>query len=260
MPIVKSNWPAIRQLGTGTLFKIADRHFVVTAGHVLDDAAKNDATLAIGGSDGRFVVVGGGWIKSAPAEAGDLYDIAVHVLSEPAVARLSGAAFLRLSDVSFDSFSNHRFFALFGFPQIWATPSDKPSDEMKFKALQFSTFKYSGTTSGLQGYDPTVHLLLDAQDERVFDESGADMEFRLRQGIRASFPGDLEGISGCSVWKLGSEASVHDWKPEDARLVAVQTGVYRERKVIKATRWAAVTTLIHQAYPELRPALALHCE
>jgi hypothetical protein len=47
VPIVKSHWPALRQLGTGTLFKIADRHFVVTAGHVLEDAAKNDATLAI---------------------------------------------------------------------------------------------------------------------------------------------------------------------------------------------------------------------
>ena len=32
---------------------------------------------------------------------------------------------------------------------------------------------------------------------------------------------------------------------------------YEESQVVRATRWVAVTTLIHEAFPELRPALNL---
>ena len=73
------------------------------------------------------------------------------------------------------------------------------------------------------------------------------------------FPKHLGGISGCGVWRIGDlTIDISDWRIEGfARLVAVQTGFYHSAHVIKATRWIAVSTLIHDAYPDLRPAMHL---
>jgi hypothetical protein len=43
-----------------------------------------------------------------------------------------------------------------------------------------------------------------------------------------------------------------DWTPDCAKVVGVETSVYRETKVVKGTRWAGVAMLLWQNYPELR--------
>jgi len=48
-----------------------------------------------------------------------------------------------------------------------------------------------------------------------------------------------------------------NWKKERPKVVAVQTSVYEKSRAIKATRWIAVSTLIHEAFPELRPSMNL---
>jgi hypothetical protein len=60
------------------------------------------------------------------------------------------------------------------------------------------------------------------------------------------------------VWTIGdSKKPPTDWDADQARLIAVQTGVYPQRKIIKATRWIAVSTLLYEAFPELRGAMNL---
>jgi hypothetical protein len=72
------------------------------------------------------------------------------------------------------------------------------------------------------------------------------------------FPRDLGGISGCSVWMIGScDKPIEEWKKENSKIIAVQTGVYHKSQIIQATRWVAVSTLLHEAFPEVRPAMAL---
>jgi hypothetical protein len=41
------------------------------------------------------------------------------------------------------------------------------------------------------------------------------------------------------------------------KVVGVETSIYQESQVIRVTRWGAVTTLISDAFAELRPALSL---
>src|SRR6266404_691507 len=45
--IVVAKRPAVHLLGTGSLFQIADRHFVVTAAHVIRLAHEYDRTIGI---------------------------------------------------------------------------------------------------------------------------------------------------------------------------------------------------------------------
>src|SRR5688572_13614834 len=45
----------------------------------------------------------------------------------------------------------------------------------------------------------------------------------------------------------------------DASLgIGVETGVYEDRQLVKATRWGAVMRLIYSAFPDLRPSIDLY--
>jgi hypothetical protein len=130
---------------------------------------------------------------------------------------------------------------------------------MKLRLLHFSTFPYQGDTSSLDGYEARYHLLLDAKYEELLDKSGDKIQFRMRSGASARMPNDLHGVSGCSVWQIGDlRIPAKQWRSDQARLVAIQTGVYQERSLIKATRWIAASTLLYTAFPELRSAIELH--
>ncbi|MBK5275740.1 MAG: hypothetical protein JJE30_11890 [Desulfuromonadales bacterium] len=260
--IVGSNAPAVRHFGTGTLFSVADRNFVVTAAHVIRSAYADKATVGISGGVSDFIATPDSWILSNGLHGRnglDLFDVAVCALNENQVAKLRSRIFLRLSDISFSDDLSQGYFLISGFPQIWSTACDQQVDTMKLRLLHFSTFSYQGDTAGLDGYDARYHLLLDAKHDDLLDKSGDKIQFRMRSGASARMPNDLQGVSGCSVWQIGDlRTPPHQWRSDQARLVAVQTSVYSKRSLIKATRWNALSTLLYTAFPELRPAIELH--
>jgi hypothetical protein len=210
----------------------------------------------------NIIATAGTWILSDGLQnstGNNPLDVAVYALNEDQTTRLGHRRFLKLGDVSFSEDFSHGYFLISGFPQIWSTECDETLDTMKLRLLQFSTFAYQGSTAALNGYDARYHLLLDAKPEELLDESGGKMQFRTRSGASATMPNDLPGVSGCSVWQIGDLRTPADqWRANQAKLVAVQTGVYPNRALIKATRWIAASTLIHSAFPELRPAIQLY--
>ncbi len=125
--------------------------------------------------------------------------------------------------------------------------------------FQYGTFALGGSASGLDGYNPARHFLLEASPEVLLDHTGKETHFRTRGGHPAQMPADLAGVSGCSVWMIGDLRSpVESWSQDRARLVGVETSVYGKRGAIKATRWNAVTTLLYTAVPLLRPVLEMY--
>ena len=129
-------------------------------------------------------------------------------------------------------------------------------EKLQLKALEYVTYASSADRKQLTGFDSRYHLLLCGAAEQITLPDGSDVVFQDRSGRAATFPRDLKGISGCAVWAIGDlTLPVEDWGP--ARVVGVQTGVYQESEVIRATRWVAVTTLLNETYPELRPAMQL---
>jgi hypothetical protein len=256
--IVVAKRPAVHLLGTGSLFQIADRPFVVTAAHVVTLAHQDDRTIGISGDSGSCISVHGNWISSASSSGEDPFDIAVYSLPETAVQSLNQARFLRMADVGFGEQPTTAVFTLFGHPGIWSSSSRGEEETLQFKGLEYTTYTYERNVEELLDCNPEYHLLLDAQAQQLTWGDGSRAEFTDREGTSADFPRDLKGISGCPVWRtVDLNVPIDDWHRLTPRVVGVQTGVYQQSQVIRVTRWAAVTTLIHAAFPELRPAIDL---
>ena len=184
--------------------------------------------------------------------------IAVFRLPPEAIKRLSHYRFLRIDDVGFDEESKSGVFTLFAYPGKWSLPSLGEADVVQLKGLEYTAIAYQGSAEKLNDYNARYHILLDAQAQQITWNDGTGAAFVDRKGENMFFPRDLKGISGCSVWKtVDTSVPVEKWQTLSAKVVGVETGVYQDRQVIRVTRWIAVTTLIHEAFPELRPAINL---
>jgi hypothetical protein len=249
------------QFGTGILFRIGDASFLITAAHVVNEASIYRKTLAISTTRGGFVAISGTFMCSAKGQYGsdeDPFDVAVHRLSDESLLRLGDKSFLRFYDIEFQDQSPTAVYTLFGYPAVWSRPNPAKSDVLDFKALQFTTYRFDGDTSVLKEFQERFHLILDAQADGITNDDGSRAVFRDFEGRNLGFPKKLGGISGCSVWRIGDlRLPLADWAKVEPRNVAVQTGVYPPTRAIKTTRWIAVSTLIYDAFPDMRPAIEL---
>ncbi len=251
----------LQQFGTGTLVSIAEQSFVVTAAHVIKAAQKYSSSLCLASEGGSFVQIQGNWLCSVEGQYGtssDPFDVALLSLDPGTVVKLSGNTFLRLDDIDFDEDQTTGIFCLCGFPALWSQPSTDAEPTMSVKPLQYVTHAFTGSTESLSEYQGRFHLLLNAEPIENTDIEGDQLVFKGRGGARASFPSDLGGISGCSVWKIGDRrVPLSEWARLRPKVVGVQTGVYPGSQIIKATQWVAVSTLFYEALPDLRPAMLL---
>ena len=165
----------------------------------------------------------------------------------------------RIADVSFANDLASVYFVVLGFPGMWSTTSYDDAEIVELKLLQYGTGAFGGSKAGLEGYSEASHFLLDAKHDELFDQDGNAMSFRTRQGFPATMPGDMAGISGGSVWAIADmRTPVQAWSKSNPRLVGVETGVYRGSRAIKVTRWSAIASLLHAAFPDLRPVLTMY--
>jgi hypothetical protein len=251
----------LRQFGTGTLLKIADQLFVVTAAHVIRQAKKLDGSLCLAGKKGTYAPADGEWFFSTEGQYGthvDPFDVAVLPLAEHIADKLGTSVFLRLHDVCFDEDFAGGIYCLYGFPTLWASVSTEATPVMVAKPFQYVSYAFEGTTTQLSEYQERFHLLLTADPAETTDLKGDRQVFRTKENFPAKFPDDIGGISGCSVWKIGDRRiPLAEWKRFAPKVVAVETSVYARHKIIKATKWIAVTTLLSVAFPELKSAILL---
>lgn len=247
--------------GTGTLFRVADESFLVTAGHVAKDAVDCNTPLCVPTSGDSFVQLHGNWFCSTDNQYGiskDPFDIAVLKLTSEVVEKLAADSFLRLNEIDFEEDLSKGIFALFGYPSRLSTPSTRSNDTLSIRPFQFVTYAYEGLTDFIKDFNERLHLLLSAKPTDMTSISGMSGGLVDRNGNPIDFPKGLGGISGCSVWRIGRrDRAIVRWAEEKPKIVAVQTGVYEDSQIIKATRWIGVSTLMHSAFPELRAALDL---
>ena len=261
--IVGSRSRIVRQLGTGTLLAVADRKFVVSAAHVLHLAKEHDLTVAISPAlGGSFTALTARpWLVTSDDGSGDQHDLALYEMDERELDRLGAVVFVRIADVCFDSDLSASYFVVCGFPGMWSTTIDADGGNMKSRLLQYGTYPFKGTASGLAGFSPERHILLEGTPGDLLDHNGQPTQFQTRSGHAASMPGDLSGISGCSVWRIGDfRTPVSEWNVNNAQIVGVQTGVFKSTGAIKATRWNSVSTLLHSAYPDLRSTINMYAK
>jgi hypothetical protein len=260
--IVASVNQHVRPLGTGTLLAVAEHRFLVSAAHVVQDGSSIDATLAISGAvDGKFVAVPGSWILTGEpgTRDSDEHDIAIYEFGPDQINRFNDDAFVRVADADFLADLSHGYFIVSGFPAIWSTSLGPKDETVMTRMLQYGTFAYQGSITGLAGYKQQRHFLLSCSPDLLLNSTGGEFAFRTRGGHAAQMPRDLAGISGCSVWMLGDlREPLAGWSKSQARLVGIETSVYVKSQAIRATRWTGVTTLLHAAFPAIRPVLEMY--
>jgi len=258
VPIMLYDDGELRQHGTGTLLRVAHEYFLVTASHVPRQARKAGAELFLTASSAgeSLVEAHGTWHGTSPPDGGDhdAFDVAVQQLTAETVNKLGGRAFVSLNDVWKKLPLEEDIYVACGYPCEMSTPGSPATGKVTLGPLKLVTSLYDGPTTMMDGkspkfenYDPRYHFLLNANKRNI----------RTMEGIGATFPDDLSGISGCSVWKMNVKSYPREnWTSEKARIVGVQNHVHGSR-TIRATYWAAVVTLLHKAVPALRPAIGL---
>ncbi len=262
VPIVLLQDGSLSQHGTGTLFRIADAFFLVTAAHVFRLARQYALSIGFGAAiNGSFIPIRGRHLESRPKYAdddSDVCDIAIYPILSEDVSHIEKDRFLSLVDVDCGSQSPTAVYSICGFPCKWSKTSRTADEKVVLKAIQYTSYSYSGDTSAFVGYVADRHLLISANVDETTDDKGDAVRFVDFVGDALTFPKQLSGISGSSVWRIGDlNVPLSEWNSDHAKVVAVQTGVYQDKSVIKATRWSVVLEMLNRAFPELHPALSL---
>lgn len=244
VPIAAHKGGAAEQYGTGTLFRVADVSFLVTASHVLEKAREQGKGLAISDSAPRS--------PSVPlygrAQGHSHLDVLVWELPPDTVAALPNRRFLTVHHADR---ANRRpakgTYLICGYPSSLAR-WDTDQGNLSLKPLTTLSGRYEGGVMWMQeGHDPDAHLLLDTSPD------GAEL-LDCPDGVTPA----VNGMSGASIWQVYYEGlSSRHWTPNDASVVAVQTGVYRKGAITRGTRWWVVDQIIRANYPDLAAPLSL---
>ena len=234
----------VYQYGTGTLFQIGNRRFLVTAAHVVNTANKQQARLHVPEkTDGDAPLISLHGLSGFGGESP--LDVVTIELPDAIVDRMPARRFLRQTEVSHDEDSALDVFYLFGFPGKFTDPMPLG---INLHGIGILTDRYSGDAQRFGGYDARLHVLCNMPEPAQTHAHGVP------------FPEDLGGISGACLWRVKRAEPLEKWTADHIRAVAVQTGVYQQqnsRRAIRATRWGVVTTLFELKYEDLRPSLRL---
>lgn len=242
--LVVSGDRMVTQRGTGTLFKISDQHFLVSASHVLELFDNPDETSLIPYDNPAALQQLTGRVVRTNRDL----DLAVLLLEEEVVEGLDSSRFLTLDLVDCTVEDVPGWYFLHGYPFV-TTYTSKDLLTTSTSSLTYRTGLYAGRTSSFLKYDPEDHLLLGYDGTCHHADDGSPAEL----------PSSFGGISGCSVWRGFAEHHYMDkWEPSMARIVGVQTKVYPDARVFQATRWSGVAFVLWTQFPETREELRDH--
>jgi len=244
VPIYRERKGEPVQWGTGTLFRVADYSFLVSACHVTDLVRHEGIQLYITdtppGSPG--IALEGKLHSEANL------DVSVWELTPRVVAELPNRQFLTIHHADrADLRVTRGWYYIHGYPNCWTDP--RPYEkEITVKGFTYGAILYEGDTSTFDGYNPELHVLLTVPKDKNIDSKGAETEL----------PESLKGISGCSIWQAYYEGlPSRTWTVDDAVVVAVQTGAYQKGTVVRGTRWWLIEKILATNYKDLEGPLSL---
>jgi hypothetical protein len=233
--------------GTGTLFSIGSRYFVLSAAHVLDFPGIHNVPYYVPSADeGEPVGLKIIQIVSSPLPKradrdNDPFDIGVAELHADTAVRLTPYwRFARLMELDIATPPLQAYYYVLGFP-ISMTQSDSVARTSNVRALSYVTGLYDGerdsSTSGAE-------LLLD------YPEENQDTAGRL-----TAVP-NPKGISGCGIWRLLNPAKrMGNWVLDDVRLVGIEHRWRKDRRYLVGMGIRHAMKLIYGRYEDLHPVM-----
>ena len=230
-------------IGSGTPIEIADRYFVSTAAHILDDVEISQlGVIALGSQPGKFDrrtphLVGWGRRGGGKYDAVDIAWLEIHPRAAPFLISEWGRTFVKLDRVSLAPVPPEAPMYVFGAPaQFTRVSQRKGQPRLGVLALPFLTRAIPLQGSGTVGHDLYVEY--------------------LREMLTADGPKPMPaapGLSGSGLWRVNPNA--HGiWSPDSAQLVGVQHS-WREHEYLRGTLMRHWLTMVREDIPELSSAI-----
>lgn len=229
--------PPITKYASGTLFAVGSQHFLITAGHVVNEIRESGCELRIGmGNPSRPQPIG----ANDDAMAVDaINDVAVIRLPSDLIPRLYGSRFLQLENIALNADLEDWRCVLFGYLATGTQPNKDYSELLLHNFMHWTT-KYEGHVNA-DSYDRSRHLLVEYHP----------MGWSIRDGIPCDSPKSLQGLSGSSLWRIFKPKHIEDgWTTDTAKVVAVENVVYDDR-IVRCTRWELVLPLLARFEPSI---------
>jgi hypothetical protein len=151
------------------------------------------------------------------------------------------STFLTLNDVDLSvSSAGENCFYVLGYPI-----QGEPAPDMGSKVITRDPFHFCS------------HLAKEAGKQLVVYGEAINLALlfgpEVRHGVMGS-PEDvpnLNGISGCGIWRLRPTDKATEWRPEEAKLVGLEYKVASAAGVIVGTQIKCVLQLLLRTFPEL---------
>jgi len=231
--------------GTGTLLKIADLHFVITAAHVIT-----------GGNNNLFMIPSDSPLKVffiGEAILASNVDVGVLELNSEEAKKIPPERFLRLDHFSTDVGTADSLYAVMGFPQMMFNLENERV--IKYHLLATA---WEGNPEELGGYENDFHFHIGASLDETRGPDGKPIEFMYPGvSVSAPFPQELKGISGGPVWRIANSPHENQSDSSHARIVGIECGVFQKAQCIRAVKWGPVINMIAAARPDLRAPIGL---
>jgi len=250
VPLIEEDEKTAAILGSGTLFSVNSKHYLITAAHVIDELVKAKRTDRIGIPLGR--------VGSPVCNLGkhyitydlktEIFDIAIIRLDQPEMAAALATHWNFLSPRNIAGLrSEIKKCFVAGYPR--ATSRTTADWQMSSTFMAFATTFLDRVPDDAQDVRDGLDVFLD------HEEKGTALDGTLVELPR------LQGVSGASVWSVLPDSRDGVWNAESqVRVVAVDVAC-RPGSYIRAKSWALVAKLFEaldgRAAEEIKEALSL---
>jgi hypothetical protein len=228
--------------GTGVLLRIADESFVLSASHVLERASEATARLASCVAGSRFVNVTS--VRLSRTVDTETLDVGfLRLTPENATELEVHKKFLRMSDLDTSQAMGDGAYLVAGYP----AQSVQFHLDGEQKEISASHFSFLTQLVDVDRGEPGITLGLSFREPTLRNGYG-ELVRRVPE---------LNGISGCGIWRVWLEEnrdSLARWDPSWIRLSGIEHAV-TPRRSIRGTLVGHALQLIARSQPELIPSM-----
>ncbi|MBA4191777.1 MAG: hypothetical protein C0467_27675 [Planctomycetaceae bacterium] len=236
-------------LGSGVLLQIANKHFIVSAAHVLDFMAFRNTLCFIPSraERGNPIPLSNVGILVSPIPPNrtrddprmrddDKFDVGVCELTPEILAQMtSDYRFMHLFDVDVTVPPSIGLYMVMGYPFELRKISNEG------RSVSATNLRFVTALCEPDSAEPQWSLRLQYPSKR--------------DSFVAPYPG---GMSGCGIWRFAEQSRPSKlWKKEDVKLVGIQHSYNSQGRFVRGTSFSAVLSLIGMQWPDLQPAIRL---
>ena len=228
-------------VGSGVLAKFGNRHFVLTAAHVLDE--NQFSTMYFAGDDHLIELTGTKCFCSCSptgVRKDDKYDVGFIELDDRYVAQSSRYSFVSSMSIDSNDIPHPRkFYSYIGFPHSKAAviPTTR---EFKPKMYSYTSNPSEDAVYASLGFSKQTHLLVHFSRKKVI----AHTEELF------TFP-EPWGMSGGGVWRLANLSKLNSQSFVPA-LVGIAIEYHEKYEALAAVKIAFVLEALRKHYPDVR--------